>query len=77
MREGARAGRATECRRSHGRETPAGGQERIAFSATAVLDRRDFGLTWNQALETGGVLVGNEVRITIQLQAVQGGEEAS
>jgi len=47
------------------------GNERVGFSATAVIDRRDFGLTWNQALEAGGVLVGNEVRITIEVQATQ------
>lgn len=39
--------------------------------ATAKIDRRDFGLTWNQALETGGILVGNDIRIEIQVQAVK------
>jgi polyisoprenoid-binding protein YceI len=47
------------------------GNERIGFTATTSIDRRDFGLTWNQALETGGVLVGNEVRISIEVQAVR------
>jgi len=47
------------------------GNERIAFSATTTIDRRDFGLTWNQALETGGVLVGHEVKISIEVQATQ------
>lgn len=47
------------------------GKERIGFTATAALDRRDFGLTWNQALEAGGILVGNEVRVVIELQAVR------
>jgi polyisoprenoid-binding protein YceI len=47
------------------------GGERIAFSATTKLDRRDFGLTWNQAIETGGVLVGNDVKISIDVQAVK------
>lgn len=51
------------------------GQQRVGFSATATIDRRDFGLTWNQALEAGGVLVGNDVKISIEAQAVE--EEAS
>ncbi len=46
------------------------GNERFGFRATTALDRRDFGLTWNQALEAGGILVGNEVRISIEGQAV-------
>jgi polyisoprenoid-binding protein YceI len=50
------------------------GNERVGFTATATIDRRDFGLTWNQALEAGGVLVGNEVRITIEVQATRAGE---
>jgi polyisoprenoid-binding protein YceI len=47
------------------------GGERLAFSASATIDRRDFGLTWNQALETGGVLVSNEIKISIDVQAVK------
>ena len=47
------------------------GGDRIAFSATTKLDRREFGLTWNQAVEAGGVLVGNDVKITIDVQAVK------
>lgn len=39
--------------------------------ATAKIDRRDWGLTWNQALETGGILVANDIRIEIQVQAVK------
>jgi polyisoprenoid-binding protein YceI len=46
------------------------GGTRTAFSATTSLDRREFGLLWNQALEAGSVLVGNEVRITLEIQAV-------
>lgn len=45
------------------------GSERIAFSATTSIDRRDFGLTWNQALEAGGVLVGHDIKITLEVQA--------
>jgi polyisoprenoid-binding protein YceI len=47
------------------------GNERAAFSAKASLDRRDFGLVWNAALEAGGVLVGEKVEITIELEAVK------
>ncbi|MEZ4417016.1 MAG: YceI family protein [Gemmatimonadota bacterium] len=54
-----------------GRGVDPWGQERIGYTATTVLDRRDFGLTWNQALEAGGILVGNEVKIVIDLQAVR------
>jgi polyisoprenoid-binding protein YceI len=46
------------------------GGDRLSFSADTRIDRRDFGLTWNAALETGGVLVSNDVRIHIELQAV-------
>lgn len=49
------------------------GNDRIGFSATGKLDRREFGLTWNQALEAGGVLVGNEVKITIDVEATRPG----
>ena len=47
------------------------GGDRLAFSGTTTIDRRDFGLTWNQALETGGVLVSNEIKITLDVQAVK------
>jgi polyisoprenoid-binding protein YceI len=44
------------------------GNEKAAFSATAEIDREEFGVTWNAALEAGGVLVGNTVRIEIDVQ---------
>ena len=44
------------------------GGERLGFSATTRLKRSDFGLTWNQALETGGVLVSDDVTISLELQ---------
>ena len=47
------------------------GNTRAGFSAKASLDRRDYGLVWNAALETGGVLVGEKVEITIELEAVK------
>jgi polyisoprenoid-binding protein YceI len=47
------------------------GGTRVSFSADTRIDRRDFGLTWNQALEAGGVLVSNEIRIHVEAQAVK------
>lgn len=47
------------------------GNDRIAFSATTSVNRKDFGLTWNQALETGGVLVGEKIEISLDVQAVK------
>ena len=47
------------------------GGDRISFSADTKIDRRDFGLTWNAALETGGVLVSNDIKIHIEVQAVR------
>lgn len=46
------------------------GKNRVAFSASGRVNRKDFGLAWNQALETGGVLVGEEVEIALDVQAV-------
>lgn len=47
------------------------GNTRIGLSATAKINRKDFGLSWNAALETGGFLVGEEVQITIDAQFIQ------
>jgi polyisoprenoid-binding protein YceI len=47
------------------------GNERIAFSAKTKIDRREFGLVWNQALETGGVVVGDEIRISIDVELIK------
>jgi polyisoprenoid-binding protein YceI len=44
------------------------GNDRVGFSAKAKIDRRDFGLTWNAALETGGFVVGDEVKISIDAE---------
>jgi polyisoprenoid-binding protein YceI len=51
---------------------PWGGQ-RAAFSGSTEIDREDFGLTWNQTLETGGVLVGKKVRIELEIELVKEG----
>lgn len=47
------------------------GGNRAVFTATGEIDREDFGLTWNQALETGGVLVGKKIEIEIEIEAVR------
>jgi polyisoprenoid-binding protein YceI len=47
------------------------GNTRIGLSATTKINRKDFGLTWNAALETGGILVGDEVTITLDVQLVK------
>ena len=46
------------------------GNLRAGFEASLTLNRKDFGLTWNAALETGGFLVGDEVRIHLSIQAI-------
>jgi len=45
------------------------GNKKAGFSGTTTINRKDFGLGWNQALETGGVLVGEEVEIRIDVEA--------
>ena len=54
-----------------GRGTDPWGTEKVSFSAATKIDRRDFGLTWNAALETGGVLVSNDVKIHLEVQAAR------
>jgi polyisoprenoid-binding protein YceI len=57
--------------RFEGQQTDPWGGERVGFSGSGKIDRRDFGLTWNQALETGGVVVGNDVKINLEVEAVK------
>jgi polyisoprenoid-binding protein YceI len=47
------------------------GNQRVAFTAKTSVDRRDFGLTWNQVLEAGGVLVGERIDIELEVQALR------
>ena len=47
------------------------GGERVSFSADTKIDRREWGLTWNAALEAGGVLVSNEIKLHLEVQAVK------
>jgi polyisoprenoid-binding protein YceI len=54
-----------------GRAKDPWGNDRVAFSAKTQIDRREFGLKWNQVLETGGVLVGEKIDIELEVQAVK------
>ena len=47
------------------------GNVRAGFAARTAVDRKEFGLTWNQALEAGGVMVGDKVEIEIEIEAVR------
>ncbi|ETI68185.1 YceI family protein [Neobacillus vireti] len=47
------------------------GNEKVGFSAVGTINRSDYGLVWNAALETGGVLVAEKVKINLQLQAAK------
>jgi len=47
------------------------GDTRIAVSATTKINRKNFGLTWNAALETGGILVGDDVTITLDVEFIE------
>jgi polyisoprenoid-binding protein YceI len=51
------------------------GTTSAGFTATTKISRKDWNLTWNQALETGGVLVGDEIEISIELELVQSAEQ--
>lgn len=53
-----------------GQATDPQGDRRIGYSARLRVDRRDFGLTFNQGLETGGVLIGNEVDIELDVEVI-------
>lgn len=56
---------------SEGQAKDPWGNTRVAFEGRTRLNRKDFGLTWNQALETGGILVGEDVDVTLEIQAVK------
>lgn len=47
------------------------GQQVIAFSATTELDREEFGMTWNAALEAGGVVVSKKLKVEIEIEAIR------
>jgi polyisoprenoid-binding protein YceI len=50
------------------------GQDVFGFSATAEIDREEFGITWNVALETGGVMVGKKIKLEIEGEAIRQAE---
>jgi polyisoprenoid-binding protein YceI len=53
------------------------GNERVGFVAKTSIDRKEFGLTWNQVLETGGILVGDRVDIELDVQAVRAAAQSA
>jgi polyisoprenoid-binding protein YceI len=55
----------------NGRQADPWGGVREGFEATTKIKRSDFGLTWNQALEAGGVMVGDDVKITLDVELVK------
>lgn len=54
-----------------GRAKDPWGNERMGFAAKTAIDRKDFGLSWNQVLEAGGLLVGDRLTIEIEVEAVR------
>jgi len=62
---------------NEGAVTDPWGNSRIGFSARGKIDRREFGLTWNQALEAGGFVVGDEIRISVDAEFTAQADEAS
>ena len=53
-----------------GKATDPWGNERLGFEGETTINRKDFGLTWSAALETGGFLVGDEIKISVSVQAL-------
>lgn len=49
------------------------GQQRAGFTAETRISRKEFGLKWNAALESGGVVVGDQVRVTLHIEAIRQG----
>jgi polyisoprenoid-binding protein YceI len=60
-----------------GRATDPWGNLRVGYAAHGKISRKEFGLTWNAALETGGVAVSDEVRIELNVEALQPQQAAS
>ncbi len=63
--------------RYHGTARDPWGNDKAVFSAETEVDREEWGLTWNQALETGGVLVGRSAKIEIEVEALKPAPEDS
>lgn len=47
------------------------GNEKAGFSINGKLNRKDFGLNWNSALDAGGVMVGNEIKANVEIQFIK------
>ena len=47
------------------------GKQRLGFEGSTKLDRKDFGITWNKTLDEGGIAVGNEVKVQLNIEAVK------
>ncbi len=53
------------------------GSERAAFTAAAKIDRRRFGVVWNKTLETGGLVVGNDIKIRLEVEGIKKAAETA
>jgi polyisoprenoid-binding protein YceI len=60
-----------------GANTSPWGQQVVGFEASTGVNRKDFGLTWNVALETGGFLVGDSIKINLEVEAIKQEAEVS
>ena len=47
------------------------GKQRLGFEGSTKIDRKDFGITWNKTLDEGGLALGNEVKIQLNIEAVK------
>lgn len=56
-----------------GVQKSANGQERVGFDASVIVNRLDYGVKWNRAVEGGGMMLGDDVKIDIAVEAVRGG----
>lgn len=61
---------------SEGQARDPWGNERAAFTVSGKVNRKDFGLNWNMVLEAGGILVGEEVRISVEVEAIKQADAA-
>ncbi|MEW1724813.1 YceI family protein [Streptomyces sp. NPDC093109] len=61
----------------HGSATDVYGNERVGFEGSATILRSDWGLTWNAALETGGVMVSDKVKLSFDISAIKKAAEAA
>ncbi len=59
-----------------GRNVSPWGAQAIGFAASTTINRKDFGVNWNVAMETGGVLVGEKIKLDLNIEAIQNVEQA-